>query len=234
MPRSEVSVVVPVFNEERSIGLLLESLLRQTRLPDEVVMIDAGSTDATVEVIERYRKCGLPMTILRQGRLYPGEARNVGVEVAQSEIIAFTDAGIQLDPGWLEKLLEAMETEPDTSVVYGSYEAVTDSYFTECAALAYVPARGGEEQKGIRGPVIFSSLMRKSVWNAVGGFAPYRAAEDLISWKQLPRVISRFDMRPPRWCIGIWPPDGRARFVGFHCTRTTIWSRSAVATGTAE
>jgi GT2 family glycosyltransferase len=71
-----------------------------------------------------------------------------------------------------------------TAVVYGSYEPVCDSFFKQCAALAYVP---GKRREGIRGPSVASCLVRRSAFEAVGGFPPYRAAEDLIFITRLER-----------------------------------------------
>lgn len=92
-------------------------------------------------------------------------------------MIAFTDAGVRLASRWLEKLIGPMEQDASVDVVYGHLEPITDSFFKECAAIAYVPAHG---ETGIRGPFIVSSLMKRTVWEAVVGFPPFRAAEDLI------------------------------------------------------
>jgi cellulose synthase/poly-beta-1,6-N-acetylglucosamine synthase-like glycosyltransferase len=102
------------------------------------------------------------------------------VESTAAEWIAFTDAGIRAEPDWLERLLAAAEAEPDVDVVYGSYEPELASYFDECAALAYIPAPTARKEGMVRGPSLASSLFRRTVWEEVGGFPAYRAAEDLI------------------------------------------------------
>jgi hypothetical protein len=110
---------------------------------------------------------------------------NAGAKEAASEYIAFTDAGIRLDPYWLESLCAAFNPAPGAiaprpDIVFGSYEPVLSKFFHRCAATAYVPARSGKPGQEIRGPVIASCLMRRSIVGAAGGFPPYRASEDLI------------------------------------------------------
>jgi glycosyltransferase involved in cell wall biosynthesis len=63
----KVSVIVPVRDEEDSIRELLDSLLAQTRPPDEIVITDGGSIDATPQIIESYREKGAPVKLIRAG-----------------------------------------------------------------------------------------------------------------------------------------------------------------------
>lgn len=157
--------------------------MRQTP-PDEIVITDGGSTDRTCEVIQSYIARGYPVKLIRTDQAFPGKGRNLGVQHALHEIIAFTDAGIRLHPQWLEKLCEPIEKDPAVDVVYGTYEPITDSFFKECAALAYVPAPTWRNGAAIRGPFIASSLIRKQVWEQVGGFREdLRSGEDLLFFK---------------------------------------------------
>ncbi|MHB1261996.1 MAG: glycosyltransferase family 2 protein [Thermoplasmatota archaeon] len=90
-------------NEAANIEACLGSLARQTDDAFEVIVIDAGSTDATVACIERIRPT-LPFPIhLHVGphRMPIGEARNFGVTLAQSPLIAFLSADAELEPGWV-------------------------------------------------------------------------------------------------------------------------------------
>src|ERR1043166_5329647 len=93
----KVSVIVPVRDEEHSIHELLDSLLKQTRPPDEIVITDGGSIDATPQIIEEYIQQGAPVRLLRAGPALPGRGRNLGAAAATYEWLAFTDAGIRLN-----------------------------------------------------------------------------------------------------------------------------------------
>jgi glycosyltransferase involved in cell wall biosynthesis len=125
----KVSVVVPVRDEEGSIRELLDSLLAQTRPPDEIVITDGGSIDATPQIIEDYIRRGAPVRLIRAGAALPGRGRNLGAAQASFEWLAFTDAGIRLENNWLEALISKAEANDSIDVVYGSWEPVTDSFF---------------------------------------------------------------------------------------------------------
>lgn len=170
--------MIPARNEERATGALLDSLLRQTYPAFEIIVVDAGSVDCTAQIVREYREKTVRLVSIEPA--FPGTARNAGVRKATSDYIAFTDAGIQLDTRWLEKLCAAQDQLPVPDVIFGTYEPVTSSFFARCAATAYVPAKSGDRAVGIRGPSIASCLLRKSVFEAIGGFEAYRAAEDLI------------------------------------------------------
>ena len=131
------------------------------------------------------------------------------MDAAVFNYIAFTDAGIQLDRQWLERLcaplLQASAVgAPPPDVVFGSYEPVTDSFFGQCAATAYVPAKSAQKGREIRGPFIASCLLRKTVFETTGGFPPYRAGEDLMFLDKIrhhgwtvayaPEAIARWEM----------------------------------------
>jgi glycosyltransferase involved in cell wall biosynthesis len=182
----KVSVIVPVRDEEDSIRELLDSLVAQTRPPDEIVITDGGSTDATPEIIEDYGRKGLPVKLIRAGAALPGRGRNLAAAQAHCEWLAFTDGGIRLDKHWLEHLVTKAEEDDATDIVYGSVEPVTDTFFTECAAIAYVPPPKPQEDVIARPRFIASSLLRREAWAKVKGFPEnLRSAEDLLFMDRL-------------------------------------------------
>src|SRR5690349_13298081 len=124
----KVSVIVPVRDEEQSIRELLDSLLKQTRPPDEIVITDGGSVDATPQIIEQYVQRGAPVRLIRAGAALPGRGRNLAAAAAQFEWLAFTDGGIRLASDWLEHLVACAERESSVDIVYGSWEPVTDTF----------------------------------------------------------------------------------------------------------
>jgi glycosyltransferase involved in cell wall biosynthesis len=100
-------------------------------------------------------------------------------------LIALTDAGIRLDPHWLQELLAVLERQPEVQVVYGHCEPVTASFFEHCAALAYMPPYQDRPGGRIRGSFTVSMLLRRDVWRDLGGFPDRRAAEDLIFMERI-------------------------------------------------
>ncbi|MGD0043085.1 MAG: glycosyltransferase, partial [Isosphaeraceae bacterium] len=149
-----ISLVVPVRNEEMSIDELIASISRQTRHPDEVVLVDGGSTDQTVALAEGLTAQDSRYRVVRAGDATPGRGRNVGFAEARHDWVALTDAGIRLDPAWLERLAGVAERDPSVRVVYGNYEPLQETLFERCAALAYVAAKQHRPGGLMRGPSI--------------------------------------------------------------------------------
>lgn len=175
-----VSLVIPIKNESGSIAELIESIIRQSRPPNEIVLVDGGSTDGTVELARELTAGDARFRVIEAGEATPGRGRNVGIAAAHGEWIALTDAGIRLEPTWLMRLLEVVESDPGVDIVYGNYEPWTESFFQRCAALAYVPPMQVRGIAKIRGESVASMLLKWKVWDIVGGFPDLRAAEDLV------------------------------------------------------
>jgi glycosyltransferase involved in cell wall biosynthesis len=200
-----VSLVVPVRDEAATIDQLLESIAAQIRQPDEIVLVDGGSHDGTLELLRAARAGNPKVRVIEASKASPGLARNIGIANACYEWIALTDAGNRLDPHWLERLIEVAESRPGIDIVCGNFEPVIDSFFKQCAAIAYVPIRTPEPGGNVRGPFIASSLVRREAWHSVGGFPDLRAAEDLIFFEELsnkgytmewaPRAVVHWELR---------------------------------------
>ena len=206
----KVSIVVPVRNEEASIRELLDSLLAQTRPPDEIVITDGGSVDATTQIIDEYIRQGAPVRLIRAGAALPGRGRNLGAAQASHEWLGFTDAGIRLANNWLEALVSRAAADESIDVVYGSWQPVTNTFFKQCAAIAYVPPPSPHNGIVTRPRFIASTLLRREAWQKVKGFPEdLRSAEDLIFMDRVedagyrfvfePRAQVHWDLRPTLW-----------------------------------
>ncbi|MBC8032337.1 MAG: glycosyltransferase [Pyrinomonadaceae bacterium] len=194
--RIKVSIVIPVRDEEQSLPALVASLQAQTFPPAEVVIVDGGSKDETVAVGRRLTEHDKRFRIIEAGPATPGRGRNVGTAAARSEWIAYTDAGIRLEPTWLFHLVQAVERDPTVEVVYGNYEPVAKSRFERAAALTYPAPRRERPGGWMRAPFIASSLIRRDVWQRVGGFPDLRAAEDLMFMERVEANTSRIGWSP--------------------------------------
>lgn len=173
----KLSLIIPLYNEAKTINFLIDSILQQTRMPDEVILVDGGSADNTVSLIKQFTINDGRFRVIEAGRAMPGRGRNIGAENANYDWIVFTDAGIKLDAHWIEKLIEKKESDPGAAVIYGNYSPQVTNFFEKCAAIAYVPPL---KPGAIRTKFIASCLLKKEVWEKVGGFPDWRAAEDLI------------------------------------------------------
>lgn len=103
-PRS-VAVVITVKNEANTLPDLLTALEKQTHLPDEVILTVAPSSDETLKIAQNWKPSNIKIRVEQRKNLTRSQGRNLGVQLAKSEIIAFTDAGCLPEPTWLEELL---------------------------------------------------------------------------------------------------------------------------------
>lgn len=104
---SKVSVIIPTYNEEDSIGRCLKSLASQTYKDFEVIVVDDGSTDTTALKLRGASKTyGIKIKVLNQEHKGPGAARNLGVKRARGEILVFIDADMTFEKDFIQKLAE--------------------------------------------------------------------------------------------------------------------------------
>ena len=100
----KISVVIPVFNEEKDIGDCLNSLLDQTYKHIEIIVVDDASTDKTLEVLSEFKIKNSEFKILKQNHLGAGHARNLGSKTAKGDILVFVDADMIFDKLFLDML----------------------------------------------------------------------------------------------------------------------------------
>ena len=172
----KISVCGTVKNEEGTIASLLESLLGQTKKPDEIVIVDGGSTYKTVEIIRHFQKKDGRIRLLVQ-KCSIAQGRNLAVELAKNDIIAMTDAGCIAHKDWLEEISGPFE-HPEVDVSAGFYKMVGDTPFQKAASvfLGVLPSKFDINFL----PSTRSIAFRKDIWELVGGFPELsvKTAED--------------------------------------------------------
>ena len=210
-----VSLVVPVRDEAHSIEALLRSISQQRRPPDEVVIVDGGSTDGTVALVRRLTMGDERYRLIEAGPATPGRGRNVGIEAATHPWVALTDAGIELDRSWLDRLVRVVEHDDRLDVVYGGFRTLQGSFFERCADLAYVQPLAPTPVGPVRSRSIASCLLRKEAWGRVGGFPDMRAAEDRLFMASLEAAACRVAIAPEAWVTWRLQADARTTFRRF-------------------
>ena len=171
-----ISVCITVRNEGSSIGRLLDSLLAQSKKADEIIVVDGGSKDRTIEVINHYQKHSGSIKLLREN-CTRAKGRNLGVEIAKNEIIAIIDAGCVADKYWLEKITEPFKNE-QVDISAGFYNMVGKKAFQKAASVFLGIAPGKFNNSFL--PSTRSIAFRKSAWERIGGFPEEKenSAED--------------------------------------------------------
>lgn len=161
-----VSVCLTTFNEERTIGDLIQSLLSQSKKPDEIVIVDSHSKDQTASIIRYYQKRHKFIKLITENSSR-AKGRNIAVKHSENEIIAMTDAGCIAEHDWLEKITDPFK-DKRTEIVAGFYdmEATTPLKKAFSVFLGITPKRFDPSFM----PSTRSIAFTKTAWIKAGGF----------------------------------------------------------------
>lgn len=123
-----ISVIIPVYQAEKYIAKCINSVLQQTYRDFEIILVDDGSTDRSIDIAKTCLvKSELPFCILQQKNSGASAARNAGVKVAKGRYLIFVDADDYLKKNYLKSLLQAVtDTSLDVSIANFKYVSETD------------------------------------------------------------------------------------------------------------
>jgi hypothetical protein len=191
--RSMISVIIPCYNAEPFLAEAIESALKQTRPVSEILVVDDGSTDRSVQV---GRSCGA--TVIELGRNCGNSvARNAAVEAARGELIAFLDADDYWNPNHCEVLCGLLEHHPSAAVAYSGMRLFgTKSGVLYNSPCDYQPFDAFWES--FRSCITSQhAVMWRSVYLQMGGFDPQiRSASDYEFWLRVSTSNHRFVSTP--------------------------------------
>jgi glycosyltransferase involved in cell wall biosynthesis len=170
-----VSIVIPVLNEADNLTALLDDCAAQQPAPSEIVVVDAGSTDGTWELLNEHGSRWPGLRLARVDGATPGQGRNEGIQRTASELIATVDAGSRVAPTWLASLVGALGDRPDGRVSVGVAEADARSQFERAAGWftlrAYKPTgRASLVSGSFLPPGRNGCCFSRRAWEAVGGY----------------------------------------------------------------
>ncbi|MCX6816662.1 MAG: glycosyltransferase [Candidatus Beckwithbacteria bacterium] len=185
MPIPKISVIVPAYNEAKSIGLCLTSLKNQDyRHPYEIIVVDNNSTDSTAAIAKKFN-----IRVVSETKAGPGRARNAGAKVARGQILAFIDADSIAPSDWLDNINNAFSSQPDLAALVGIYRFHHKSKYRLIPFLIF--PLGEMLNKMITGYFSFGGAnfaIKKKVFTTVGGFdSKFFSFEDM----ELARRVSR-------------------------------------------
>ena len=175
----QVAVIATVLNEVQSIRALLDSLAAQTRAPDEIVIVDGGSTDGTLEILHEYT-ARLPLRVLSLPGANISQGRNAAVRAARSEIIVSTDAGVRIPRDWLAHLVSPWERGENPPAVAGFFLPDPQTLFEWALGATTLPLQEEIDPRRFL-PSSRSVAFRRDVWERVGGYPEWLAySEDVV------------------------------------------------------
>ena len=212
----KVSLAITVLNESDHIRRLFDSVVKQTRQPDEVVVCDGGSKDNTLDLIREYSN-RLPLKIVTKEGANISQGRNEAIRNASHEIVAVTDAGVWLEERWLEELLKGigdqrleiksnLQSPISNSLVAGFFQSDPQNIFEIALGATTLPdVEEINSQKFL--PSSRSVAFLKKAWEAVGGYPEWLDfSEDVVfdlkmrqkfgDFAFAPKAVAHFRPRP--------------------------------------
>lgn len=178
------SIIIPVYNRPQEVNELLESLCEQTFKDFEVVVVEDGSSEKCDAVCEKYAN-HLALSYHFKSNSGPGPSRNYGAERSQGEYLIILDSDVIVPENYLEIIEEELNREPCDA--FGGPDRAHESFTPIQKAINYAMTsffttggiRGGKKKLDKFYPRSFNLGIKKSVYEALGGFAPMRYGEDI-------------------------------------------------------
>ena len=189
-----ISVVLPVYNRASYVGEAIESVLGQTRPPDELIVVDDGSTDDSVAVVERWARPSL--RVVRQENRGIGGARNSGLREVTGDLVAFIDSDDLWERDKLERQAAAMRDD-DVQLVFGHLvEFLSPERADELGASLRVST------DPVPGLIATTLLVRRTAAERIGPFDESLRVGEFVEWmarardlglatRMLPEVVAR-------------------------------------------
>jgi len=187
----KTAVVIPVKNEREGLDRLIQALTPQMSEKDEIIFVDAGSTDGTKEMLEEYKQKNHQIKVLHFKDAFPGKGRNIAIQNTDADIIAQIDGGNLPSENWLKKILAPIKngsadyvtgnirTMPINRYILGTNFDLGDVY----GASLYRERRGTENQPPAGGA---SVAYKRHIWENAGGFPEWmRFGSDPVFVKKI-------------------------------------------------
>ena len=188
-----ISVVIPLYNKKKQIAYTLQSVFEQTFQDFEIVVVDDGSTDNSVEEVEKFDDSRI--RLIHQTNAGVSAARNRGIEEARGELIAFLDADDEWLPEYLATQYGLYQKYPECSVYACNYEFRDSEGKVTPTIIRKLSFEGEDgilsnyfEVASCSHPPLWTSavVVKKSAIQAIGGFPiGIKSGEDLLTWARL-------------------------------------------------
>ena len=195
------TLVSTVFNEAKRLDESLQELENQTLKPDETIIVDAGSTDGTIEKLQQAAlNLHINLKVIVEKGCTVAQGRNIAIKNAENDLIVSTDFGCKYKKDWLESLVKHFDNQ-DVEVVGGAFMVNEDEITTPAAKADFIIQNGYRINFDDTFSVSSRSIAYyKYVWEKIGGYPEWLtlAADDTIFWRQIKKHGFKYviDQRP--------------------------------------
>jgi glycosyltransferase involved in cell wall biosynthesis len=171
-----LSIIIPTHNEEKDIFQCLKSLTEQSFKKFEVIIVDDGSTDKTLEIVKRFSK----VRIFEQNHKGPGVARNLGAKNSKGDILIFIDSDMTFDKDYLKNLIEPIISDRTGQIIGATHEQEivenTSNIWGRCWGKIRVSKENAKDVK------VFRAIRRDAFFQMQGFDPKYGYADDQTFW----------------------------------------------------
>ncbi|MFN8416229.1 MAG: glycosyltransferase [Cytophagaceae bacterium] len=178
------TLVSTIYNEARRLSESLDDLSKQTVYPDEIIIVDAGSNDGSVDILKQWAlTMPCKVDVIVEPKCNVARGRNIAIEKASNELIVSTDFGCRFHANWLASLVEPF-SDSKVKAVAGAFAVIEDDIVTMPAKSAYLLFDGYEDDitQDWFTPSSRSVAYYKEVFQLVGGYPEWLtlAADDTV------------------------------------------------------
>jgi len=182
-----ISVIVPVFNREVYLREALDSILKQTRPADEIIVVDDGSTDGSGEVARSYRE---RVRCIPQANQGIGGARNTGIAAAQGDLIALLDSDDLWGKTKLERQCDTLSQHPELDFIFCRMISFS-------APEADQPEQPSFNKEEMAACLASGLLARREVFTKTGPYETDLRVGEFVSWIGRTQELGlRYDILP--------------------------------------
>jgi glycosyltransferase involved in cell wall biosynthesis len=184
MNSSIVTIVIPAYNAETFLDEAIQSVLAQAIMNWKLLIIDDGSTDDTAGIVRRYSAKDQRIQLVQQANQGVSIARNTGVQLAETDYIAFLDADDRWLPTKLAVHLKHLQSKPDLGISYGKVAFISPNGEATRTIASSRLTHLKPENLLYENPTITTSniVVRRAVFQQVGGFDPEMSYSEDLDW----------------------------------------------------
>ncbi|MCQ2974541.1 MAG: glycosyltransferase [Bacteroidales bacterium] len=193
------TLVSTIFNEGKRLEESLNEIENQSVKPDEIVIVDAGSSDGSLDILNKYSKISkLNFKIIVEKGCNVARGRNIAIKNASNNLIVSTDFGCKYNNKWLETLVKYFDDET-IEVVGGGFSINESEVKTRAQIADYILQNGYKLKIDDNFSVSSRSIAYyKYVWEKIGGYHEWLtlAADDTIFWREIKKANFKFIIAP--------------------------------------